>query len=220
MGPRSPLPRLVAEGDMRYAVNPFPQNEKSTPPNRCRAFDANRVLRVLALSFACVGMLGNVAAAQTLHVIPVQVTEEDSLSEVKFFGTEDYDLDNCKVHVLSLRRELAPYPLEQLGSWSFVLGSSDGWHQLVRSLGGNVGSPAFTVLGNRTTVLEQALFSATARRRAELLEMFSAGGDTLLRLAVSHELGHALCHEPDEHRADAYGRELRTGKHLFCLSLR
>jgi Zn-dependent peptidase ImmA (M78 family) len=38
----------------------------------------------------------------------------------------------------------------------------------------------------------------------------------LLTWAVSHELGHATCGEPDEARADAHGRELREGKILSC----
>ena len=41
-------------------------------------------------------------------------------------------------------------------------------------------------------------------------------GSALLELAISHELGHALCHEPDEYRADDYGRELRGGRILSC----
>ena len=92
-----------------------------------------------------------------------------------------------------------------------MLGSSDRWGELIHSLGGNAGSPAFTVIEQRTTVFEQALFSASPRRRTELLQMFSAAGDDLLRIAVSHELGHALCSEADEHLADSHGRELRAG---------
>jgi hypothetical protein len=42
----------------------------------------------------------------------------------------------------------------------------------------------------------------------------------LLRIAVAHELGRAVSGAPNEHRADAHGRELRTGKHLSCLALR
>jgi hypothetical protein len=50
--------------------------------------------------------------------------------------------------------------------------------------------------------------------------MFSDEGSKLLRLAVSHELGHAFCEELNEHRAEAYGSELRAGVLLTCHQLK
>ena len=38
----------------------------------------------------------------------------------------------------------------------------------------------------------------------------------LLELAVSHELGHAFCEEPNEAAADHFGEELRKGRLLRC----
>jgi len=41
-------------------------------------------------------------------------------------------------------------------------------------------------------------------------------GDALLDLAVTHELGHAICQDQDERRADDYGRGLREKKPVAC----
>jgi hypothetical protein len=38
----------------------------------------------------------------------------------------------------------------------------------------------------------------------------------LLELAVSHELGHALCAEPNEAAAIRFGKELRNGGSPAC----
>jgi hypothetical protein len=40
----------------------------------------------------------------------------------------------------------------------------------------------------------------------------------LLDLAVTHELGHALCSEPNEAVADRFGEELRRGRRPHCRS--
>ena len=46
----------------------------------------------------------------------------------------------------------------------------------------------------------------------ELLQRFSVIGPALVDLAVTHELGHAICQENNERNADDYGRDLRAGK--------
>jgi hypothetical protein len=38
----------------------------------------------------------------------------------------------------------------------------------------------------------------------------------LLELAVTHELGHAFCEEPNEAAADHFGEELRNGRLMRC----
>jgi hypothetical protein len=42
--------------------------------------------------------------------------------------------------------------------------------------------------------------------------------EQLLDLAVTHELGHALCSEPNEDVADRFGEELRRGHRPHCRS--
>jgi hypothetical protein len=65
-------------------------------------------------------------------------------------------------------------------------------------------------------VMESSLFSATATRSAEFLHVFGVTGEALLKLAISHELGHSVCHDQDERKADDYGRALREGNIPDC----
>jgi hypothetical protein len=90
------------------------------------------------------------------------------------------------------------------------------WKDLVHALGGSTHSPAFTIFEQHTTVMESSLFSATATRSAEFLQVFGVTGEALLGLAVNHELGHRVCPDQDERTADDYGRELREGKIPDC----
>jgi hypothetical protein len=157
------------------------------------------------------------AQTQTLRVVAVHLEGTDHTTQtVQFFCTQDYNRGECLQHALELRRALMTYPLERLGVWSFVLVPSYNWKDLVRALGGYTFSPAFTIFDQRTTVMESSLFSATATRSAEFLHVFGVTGEALLKLAVSHELGHSVCHDPDERKADDYGRELRKGEIPDC----
>jgi hypothetical protein len=167
---------------------------------------------LIAVLFAACG-----AQTQTLRVVRVhlEVTGQTTKS-VQFFCTQDYNRDECLQHALELRRVLMTYPLEWLGSWSFALVPSYKWKGLVRSLGGSADTPAFTSFEQRTTVMESSLFSATATRSEEFLHAFGVTGEALLQLAVNHELGHCVCHDHDERKADDYGRELRKGKIPDC----
>jgi hypothetical protein len=133
-----------------------------------------------------------------------------------YLCTQDYNRDECHQHALELRQVLMTYPLERLGMWSFALVPSYKWKDLVRALGGPTHSPAFTIFEQRTTVMESSLFSATATRSAKFMQVFGVTGEALLELAVNHELGHGVCLDPDERKADDYGRKLRQGKISNC----
>ena len=157
------------------------------------------------------------AQTQTLRVVPVHlVGTGQTTKSVQFFCTQDYNRGECLQHALQLRRALMTYPLDRLGIWSFVLVPSYKWKDLVRALGGYTYSPAFTIFDQRTTVMESSLFSATATRSAEFLHVFGVTGGALLKLAVSHELGHSVCPDQNERKADDYGRELREGNTPDC----
>jgi hypothetical protein len=157
------------------------------------------------------------AQTQTLRVVPVHLEATgQTIKSVQFFCTQDYNRDECLQDALELRRALMTYPLDRLGIWSFVLVPSYKWKDLVRAVGGSADSPAFTLFEQRTTVMESSLFSATATRSAEFLQVFGVTGEALLELAVNHELGHSVCHDQDERKADDYGRELREGKIPDC----
>ena len=157
------------------------------------------------------------AQTQTLRVVPVHLEGTDLIPKtIQFFCTQDYDRQACLKDSIALRLALAPYPLDQVGAWSFVLASSGEWKNLVHGLGGDPTSPAFSIIEQGTTVVESSLFSATPSRKKELLLMFGVIGKALLDLAVTHEMGHAICHDQDERRADDYGRGLREKKPVAC----
>jgi hypothetical protein len=172
----------------------------------------------MKLSFLIAVLFAACAAqTQTLRVVPVHPEGTGQTTEsVQFFCTQDYNRDECLQHALELRRALMTYPLQRLGMWSFVLVPSYKWKDLVHALGGSTHSPAFTIFEQRTTVMESSLFSATATRSAEFLQVFGVTGEALLELAVNHELGHCVCPDQDERKADDYGRELRKGEIPDC----
>lgn len=156
------------------------------------------------------------ARAQVLRVVPVPLDAvegaSEPLGEIELVCSESYAAESCRLHAAALARELARQPHDGLGRWTFALAPSEGWSELVRSFGGDPRSPAFSVLDRRVTVLEEAIFAPSLPRRLELLGGFGVTGPGLLRLAVAHELGHAVCGELDERRARAYGRRFAAGR--------
>ena len=158
------------------------------------------------------------AQTRKLRIVSVHMDTNDKFPKaIQFFCGEQYNPKDCNQHVLSLRRVLAHYPIEQLGTWSFVLVPSADWKDLVRGTK-NPSAPALTELERRTTVFEEVLFSSkpSPTRVAELLHMFNIPADALVELAVSHELGHALCHDKDEGRTKILSFKLRAGQPLVC----
>ena len=115
-----------------------------------------------------------------------------------------------------LRPLLDKYGAGRLGEWTWVLVKSDDWKALQVAHRMDPNSPAFSVLDRRETFFEEALVSPVAPRRVELVRQWSLGMDDLLALAVTHELGHALCNEKSERKADAYGERLRSGRTVVC----
>jgi hypothetical protein len=157
------------------------------------------------------------ANSQGLRVLPVQVRGgQEFPAAIQFFCTENYRRKDCKNDIFILSQALAHYPLDKLGSWSFILASSDEWEPLMSRLRLPADSPAFSMLGGNTTVFSQVLYSAPADQRAELMKAFGVPLNQLLELAVAHELEHALCHELSEAKAFSYGEQLRAGHQIGC----
>jgi hypothetical protein len=172
-------------------------------------------MKALALVLLLLG--ANIASAQSLRVIPVKIQGDDNFPKaIRFFCSPEYPPERCVQDAITLQRILRRYPVANLGVWNFAMATSDEWKNLVRSLGGITASPAFSVLGNRTTVLEEALFSPLGHRRAELIRMFGTVDRDLLEKAVSHELGHVLCSELNENRAAHNGQDLYAGRVGVC----
>jgi hypothetical protein len=168
-------------------------------------------LLIVILCAACA------AQTQTVGVAPVRLHAMASIPHaVQFFCTHNYDSEACRKDSVALRHALAPFPLERLGTWSFLLVPADEWRTLVLGLHGNPVSPAFSIIDQHMTVLESSLFTATPIRDKSLLRTFGVIGSDLLDLAVTHELGHAICQDRDQRRADEYGRELCHTKMVNC----
>ena len=71
-------------------------------------------------------------------------------------------------------------------------------------------------LERHQTFFEDVLLVHEPKRQKELMSKWGAGLDQLLALAVTHELGHALCNDPDERRADRFGQKLREMHQASC----
>jgi hypothetical protein len=157
------------------------------------------------------------AQAQNLKVIALRFPANGSTpSTIEFLCSHKYERTKCVKDATALRHVMAPYPLQLLERWSFVLVAADDWKALVRSQGGDPVTPAFSILDQRATLLDSSLFGGFATRNKELEERFGMIGPALLNLAISHEIGHGICQETNERRADDYGKELRDGKIPHC----
>jgi hypothetical protein len=135
---------------------------------------------------------------------------------ISFFCTADYDSSQCLSSATALAHLLERYPTAKLGDWRFVLAGSKYWKQTVKSLGGDTESPAFTELDARVTVLQDTLFDEASSQKMLLSQRFGLQSAGMLDFAVTHELGHAICHERNEHFADQYGLDLRKGMTPLC----
>jgi hypothetical protein len=159
------------------------------------------------------------ALGQGLHVLPVQIRGDQGFpAAIQFYCTENYPRAECQNDISNLRRVLAHYPLEKLGSWSFILGSSDEWEPLMTRLRLPLHCPAFSLLVGNKTVFSQTLFTSPVDRRAELMRLFGVPADQLLDLAIAHELVHVFCHELSEASASVYGEQLRAGHPPNCMA--
>ena len=139
-----------------------------------------------------------------------------ALSGQEFHCHTGYPLAQCNKDILQLKSVLTRYPLEMLGPWTWVLVRSQDWKPISRMLQLNPHSPAFTSFDTRATFLDEALLFHDPERTSELMTEWQRSMPALLELAVSHELGHAICEEPNEAVADRFGEDLRKGMTPQC----
>ena len=137
---------------------------------------------------------------------------KDEASRQRFVCNIGYTLEKCNEDMAVLRRTLAKYPVAQLGNWTWVLVRSQDWKAILLPRGLNPDSPAFTYLEKRETFLEEALLAEVPGRRRELLLKWQMSIGDLLDLAIVHELGHALCNEKDEAKANQAAQSLRESE--------
>ena len=154
-----------------------------------------------------------VLADDQLHVVrPTLVTS----SGQEFVCVSPYTISECERLVAVLRPVLDHYHAELAGQWTWVLVRSEDWNQITTRLHLNPNSPAFSQLEMHQTFFEEVLLSPKPYREMQLLKIWHIPFPEFLDVAVTHELGHALCHEPDEAKADRAGQRLRRSQTGIC----
>ena len=148
----------------------------------------------------------------------LDVIQVMAFSNQRLYCSKDYFASACKQHALHLQKLLRKYRAEALGRWDWVLIHSDDWKPLLQQLRLDPTSPAITSLPDRKTLFDESLFSASAARRTEFLHAYLVPFDQLLALAVSHELGHALCRELSESSASHFAEQIRNNRRPNCQS--
>jgi hypothetical protein len=170
-------------------------------------------LRISVLIFTCAIQL---AASQVLPAEDIGKAGSVSGNQPHFVCNVGYSIHQCHEQMSVLRPLLSKYGADRLGGWTWVLVKSGDWKSLQQLHGTDPSSPAFSFLSRRQTFFEEALVAPVPGRSAELIRDWSRSIDQLLDFAVTHELGHALCNQRDERKADAYAQQLREGQTVIC----
>jgi hypothetical protein len=170
-------------------------------------------VRLVALYLiAAVFMLGQVKAQSP----PPKLPQGEDSSHQHFVCHTGYTLEKCHADVAVLQKALAKYPVGHLGEWTWVLVRSEDWKGIVTPRGLNPDSPAFTYYPGKETFFEDALVAEVPRRRFTLQASWGMSIEDLLVYAIAHELGHALCNEWDEAKANRTAKLLRQGRPPSC----
>jgi len=162
-----------------------------------------------------VSVLVNCVEAQDYHLKVVRTRITNQAGQ-EFACVAPYTISDCEKQVVTLQTTLHRFRAEDLGQWTWVLVHSEDWKPILERAHMDPNSPAFSILERRQTFFEDVLLVPKPRRLMELISKWRIGFDQLLNLAVSHELGHALCNDPDERRADQFGQRLRNGQTSSC----
>lgn len=171
---------------------------------------SHRLLRRFAIAVALMVSVQNAFAAQREPLYKLRVLGPFRFNDARtIYCDASYSVAECSRQVEVLLRALRPYPTALAPNWKWVLVNAEHWKPLLTSFHLDSDSPAVTILDDDVTLLDESLIRPRAERAAELMNGFKIPLDQLLNLAVSHELGHAMCHETNEVRADQIGRDLR-----------
>jgi hypothetical protein len=160
-------------------------------------------------------------ALLTLLVVPSQIlpsaNAQTPVPKQRFVCNISYTMQECREAMDVLRQVLAKYPATDLGEWTWVLVRPEDWRRILLDRGFSPdSSPAFSILSHRETFLEGALVTKVSFRGVQLSKLWRMPIEDLLDLAIRHELGHALCNERDETRANRAAIALKNGGALSC----
>jgi len=153
--------------------------------------------------------------AQDYHLTVVRSRITNQAGQ-NFLCVAPYTISDCEKQIVILQTILHRYQAEKLGHWTWVLVRSEDWKPILERVHMDPNSPAFSILERRQTFFEEVLLVPKPQRQIELLSKWRTGFDQFLDLAVTHELGHAVCNDPDERRADRFGQRLRQGQSPQC----
>lgn len=134
----------------------------------------------------------------------------------QFACGEKLPLDQCRQEAAVLKNVLVKYRAHELGEWKWVLVRTEYWKLFLAGRGISSSVPALTSLDARVTIFDEALVSGPSDRTSELMDVWHLGRDSLLDLAVRHELGHAFCNDGNEWNANRAARLLEQRKPLTC----
>jgi hypothetical protein len=161
-----------------------------------------------------------IAAQLILAALPYQkataAPPQSNTTGQHFVCNTGYTLQKCREDLAVLRRALAKYPVGELGEWTWILVRSEDWKPILVRRGLDSDSPAFTYYEKHETFIEEALVAEVPGRRGKLLIEWGMSLQDLLDFAVAHELGHALCNEKDEAKANRVARLLQSQQPFAC----
>jgi hypothetical protein len=148
---------------------------------------------------------------------PISAAAPRAKAPVRHFVCDvGYTLEDCHVHMVVLRQTLAEYPTNGLGDWTWILVRSKDWKRIFGEQAFDPSVPAFSYLPKRETFIEEALVARVSSRSVELSGLWHMTVDELRDLAVRHELGHAVCNERDETKANRAAELLLQRKPISC----
>jgi hypothetical protein len=173
------------------------------------------VARLILPLFLVSPLLPPVAAQRPTSALQGALQGEE-IALQHFVCNTGYTVHECRKDLDVLRKALANCPVTQLGNWTWILVRSEDWKAILLPRGLDPDSPAFTFYPKRETFIEEALVTQVPVRGRELLLKWNMSTRDLLDLAIRHELGHALCNEPDERNAERVAKLLEQRKPVSC----
>jgi len=175
--------------------------------------------RLLAPAFrVCLLSAVTLCGAAPLANAASQPANVNRLLSQEFFCYAGIEHNECLQNIAKLQAQLVRYSSALPRHWRWLIVGSEDWQSLMLKLHLDKRSPAFTAVKARETFLDAALFSPEQAQTDELVKDLGVPGDQLLTLAVSHELGHAICHDEGEAVANRVSGQLRRGGKINCTS--
>jgi hypothetical protein len=162
--------------------------------------------------------VGTVVLA-VLQGITLTGQETPARPSAKIACYRGYPEKDCREHLAALRAVLIKYQKHLPADWTWIIARSSQWRNLLQQRkDADPESPAFTLLEEGYTVLEEVLFATVPTRSASLMKKWQRPLNSMLEYAVTHELAHIICRVTDEAAAERGGATLREGGSLQCES--